>query len=115
MAGQMVEFKSNGGTTQGYLATPESGSGPGVIVIQEWWGLVDHIKDVADRFAKAGYVALAPDFYNGETTTSPDDAGKLMMALNIDESWRSPVGGIVRTRRIGVNTATRVGGGVKPN
>jgi len=86
MAGQMVEFKSNGGTTQGYLATPESGSGPGVIVIQEWWGLVDHIKDVADRFAKAGYVALAPDFYNGETTTSPDDAGKLMMALNIGES-----------------------------
>ena len=61
MAGEMVEFKSNGGTCQGYLATPESGNGPGVVVLQEWWGLVDHIKDVCDRFAAEGFVALAPD------------------------------------------------------
>lgn len=86
MPGKMVSFKSNGGTGSGYLATPESGGGPGVIVIQEWWGLVDHIKDVADRFAKEGFVALAPDFYNGEKTTSPDTAGKLMMALKIGEA-----------------------------
>lgn len=70
----------------GYLSVPESGSGPGVIVIQEWWGLVPHIKEVADRFAAAGYVALAPDLYKGETTTSPDEAGRLFMALNIDQS-----------------------------
>ena len=82
--GTMIEFTANGGTASGYLTKPESGEGPGVIVIQEWWGLVGHIKTVADRFASAGYVALAPDMYHGEATKSPDDAGKLMMALNID-------------------------------
>lgn len=70
----------------GYLAIPESGSGQGVLVLQEWWGLVPHIKQVADRFAAAGYVALAPDLYHGETTTSPDEAGRLFMALNIDQT-----------------------------
>jgi carboxymethylenebutenolidase len=79
----MVAFPSNGKTGQGYLAVPPAGRGPGVIVLQEWWGLVDHIKEVADRFAAEGFVALAPDLYHGETTTSPDDAGKLMMALDI--------------------------------
>ena len=69
---------------KGYLAVPDSGSGPGVIVIQEWWGLVKHIQDVCDRFAQEGFVALAPDLYHGETTGSPDDAGRLMMALEID-------------------------------
>src|ERR1041384_2667791 len=86
MAGQMVEFPSNGGTTNGYLATPAEGKGPGVIVIQEWWGLVPHIKDLCDRFADEGFVALAPDLYHGETTTSPDEAGKLMMSMRIDEA-----------------------------
>ncbi len=85
MKGKMVEFKSNGGKGSGYLAVPKSGGGPGVIVLQEWWGLVDHIKDVADRFADAGYVALAPDMYHGQSAKSPDDAGKLMMALRVDE------------------------------
>ena len=60
-----------------------AGSGPGLIVVQEWWGLVDHIKTLADRFAAEGFVALAPDLYHGERTTSPDQAGKLLMALNI--------------------------------
>lgn len=85
MSGQNVEFSSNGGTTTGYLAIPEKGNGPGVVVIQEWWGLVDHIKDVCDRFAAEGYVALAPDLYHGKTTKSPDEAGKLMMALQVDQ------------------------------
>jgi carboxymethylenebutenolidase len=86
MAGQIVEFPSNVGTTNGYLATPAEGKGPGVIVIQEWWGLVPHIKDLCDRFADEGFVALAPDLYHGETTTSPDEAGKLMMSMRIDEA-----------------------------
>lgn len=86
MAGQTVEFSSNGGAASGYLAIPASGKGPGVIVIQEWWGLVPHIKDVCDRFAAEGMVALAPDLYHGKSTTSPDEAGKLMMALRIDEA-----------------------------
>ena len=80
-AGQIVTFPSNGHTCDGYLAG--DGTGPGVIVIQEWWGLVPHIRDVADRFAAAGFTALAPDLYHGESSTEPDGAGKLMMALNL--------------------------------
>ena len=84
--GEMVQFPSNGGNTDGYLSIPSSGSGKAVVVIQEWWGLVDHIKDVCDRFASEGFVALAPDLFHGKTTKSPDEAGKLMMALRIDEA-----------------------------
>lgn len=94
MAGQMVEFPNNGGTTSGYLAVPDAGKGPGVVVIQEWWGLVPHIKDVCDRFAAEGFVALAPDLYHGKSTTSPDEAGKLMMALQIDETEKDLRGAI---------------------
>jgi carboxymethylenebutenolidase len=65
-----------------------------VIVIQEWWGLVDHIKNVCDRFAEAGFVALAPDLYHGQTAKSPDEAGKLMMALRIDEAEQDLSGAV---------------------
>ncbi len=86
LKGAIMEFPANGGKARGYLSKPESGSGPGVLVIQEWWGLVEHVKRVADRIAAAGYVALAPDLYHGESTSSPDEAGKLMMALRIEET-----------------------------
>lgn len=96
--GELVQFQANGRTASGYLAIPRAGRGfqpgPGVIVIQEWWGLVDHIKDVCDRFADAGFVALAPDVYHGQTTKSPDEAGKLMMALRIDEAEQDISGAI---------------------
>ena len=92
--GETVDFKSNGGQTKGYLAVPKSGSGPAVIVIQEWWGLVSHIKDVCDRFAAEGFVALAPDLYHGEVAKSPDEAGKMMMALRIDEAEKDLSGAI---------------------
>ena len=92
--GELVEFRSNGGTDSGYLAIPEQGSGPGVIVIQEWWGLVDHIKDVCERFAGEGFVALAPDLYHGKTTKSPDEAGKLMMSMRIDAAEKDISGAI---------------------
>ncbi len=86
MAGSMVKFASNGGTTDAYLATPVCGKGPGVLVIQEWWGLVGHIKSVCDRFAAEGFTALAPDMYHGKTADEPDGAGKLFMALNIGQA-----------------------------
>ena len=95
--GENVEFDSfdsNGGRANGYLAVPKSGSGPGVVVIQEWWGLVDHIKDVCDRFAAEGFVALAPDVYHGQTTKAPDEAGKLMMALRIKQAEKDLAGAI---------------------
>ncbi|MBI4884903.1 MAG: dienelactone hydrolase family protein [Actinobacteria bacterium] len=88
--GEMVTFKSNGHTCDGYLA----GSGPGVLVIQEWWGLVPHIKDVVDRFAAAGFTALAPDLYHGEASTEPDGAGKLMMALNMAQAGKDMSGAV---------------------
>src|SRR5882724_11707172 len=92
--GEMVQFSSNGAHATGYLQFPENGKGRGVVVIQEWWGLVDHIKDICDRFAAAGYAALAPDLYDGKTAKSPDEAGKLMMALRIDEAERELRGAI---------------------
>ena len=92
--GEMVEFTSNGGTCPGYLATPDGGSGPGVLVIQEWWGLVPHIKDVCDRFAGEGFVALAPDLYRGQSSTEPDGAGKLMMALNLEQAAKDLSGAV---------------------
>jgi carboxymethylenebutenolidase len=92
--GDMIEFPSNGSTGSGYLAVPESGKGPGLIVIQEWWGLVDHIKDVCDRFAAAGFVALAPDLYHGVTVAEPDEAGKAMMALKMDGAARDLSGAV---------------------
>ena len=94
MAGERVTFPSNGQEAEGYLAKPASGSGPGVVVIQEWWGLVPHIKDICDRFANEGFVALAPDLYHGETTTEPDEAGKLMMAMNVEQAAKDMSGAV---------------------
>jgi carboxymethylenebutenolidase len=87
-AGRDIEFESDGERVRGYLAAPASGSGPGVLVIQEWWGLVEHIRDVCDRFAREGFVALAPDLYRGESTADPDEAGRLMMGLEIPRAAR---------------------------
>ncbi len=92
--GEMIEFPSNGTSGEGYLATPAGGSGPGVIVIQEWWGLVDHIKDVCDRFAAEGFVALAPDLYHGKKVSEPDEAGKEMMALAMDKAAKDMSGAV---------------------
>ena len=102
--GEMVEFPSNGSNGSGYLALPPSGSGPGLLVLQEWWGLVPHIQDVCERFAAEGFVALAPDLYRGERTTEPDEAGKLMMALNVEQAanWE-----IVRPSRTPTDSTLR--------
>lgn len=92
--GTQVSYKVEGGSSLGYEALPAS-KGPGVIVIQEYWGLVPHIKNVCDRFAAEGFVAVAPDLYHGQATKSPDEAGRLMMALNIDQAARD-LAGIVK-------------------
>jgi carboxymethylenebutenolidase len=82
MQGQMIRFQANGRTAPGYLNVG-AGSGPGLVIIQEWWGLVTHIKHLADRFAAEGFITLAPDLYDGKATKSPDEAGKMLMALEI--------------------------------
>jgi len=91
-----VEYPSNGSTGQGYLAGT---AGPGIVVIQEWWGLVDHIKDVCDRFAAEGFVALAPDLYRGKATSEPDEAAKAMMAMRLDEAGKDMSGAVDELRR----------------
>jgi carboxymethylenebutenolidase len=94
MAGSMREISANGGTVPAYVSVPPQGSGPGVVVIQEWWGLVPHIRNVADRLAAEGFVAIAPDLYRGEKTTEPDEAGKLLMQMRLDQAARD-MGGAV--------------------
>jgi carboxymethylenebutenolidase len=106
--GERATFKSNGHSASGYLARP-SKPAPGIIVIQEWWGLVPHIEQVTDRFAAAGFMALAPDLYHGKTTKSPDEAGKLMMSLRIDEAARDIGGAIDYLRSLPGVTGVSVG------
>lgn len=89
--GEMISFASNGAMCDGYLS---DGGGPGVIVIQEWWGLVPHIIDVTDRFGDAGFTALAPDLYHGKTADEPDGAGKLMMAMNMAQAAKDMSGAV---------------------
>jgi len=94
--GETVEFPSNGDTASGYLALPASGSGPGLLVIQEWWGLVPQIKHTADRLAGEGLVALAPDLYRGDYAehTEMDKANELMQSLPPDRAARDMAGAI---------------------
>jgi carboxymethylenebutenolidase len=93
---ETVEFRSNGSKASGYLATPASGSGPGVLVIQEWWGLDSGIKEMANRLAQAGFVALAPDLYHGELAAHDemDKASHLMQSLPADRAGRDMSGAV---------------------
>ena len=106
---QNVTFPSNGGSAHGYLATPESGSGPGLIVIQEWWGLTDHVKEVCDRFADEGFVALAPDLYGGATTHDADEAGQMMEDLPVDQAAQDLAGALDFLEGHGAVTSDTVG------
>ena len=108
---ETVQFRSNGNTASGYLAKPASGSGPGILVIQEWWGLDSGIKDMADRLAAAGFVALAPDLYHGELAghDEMDKAGKLMHAMPPDRAGRDMSGAIDYLADHGAVTSKSVG------
>jgi carboxymethylenebutenolidase len=108
--GEMIRFPMNGRDASGYLAVPQVGSGPGVVVIQEWWGLNDHIKDVADRFAAQGFVALAPDLYDGRVVAEPDEAAKEMMALELHDASKRMMGAVAElVRRTGREAVGVVG------
>ena len=105
----IVDIPSGQDGLTGYLATPASGRGPGVIVIQEWWGIVPHIQSVADRLAAAGFVALAPDLYRGQHTTEPDEAGKLMMGLRVASAADDIASTANHLVRSGLLTGAQVG------
>jgi carboxymethylenebutenolidase len=106
---QNVQFPSNGGHAHGYLSLPASGSGPGVVVIQEWWGLTDHIAEIADRLAAEGFVALAPDLFGGKVAHNSDEAGALMMSLPVDQAARDLGGAVDFLLNHEAVTSTRIG------
>lgn len=106
---QNVSFPSNGSTAHGYLAVPESGRGPGVVVIQEWWGLTSHIANVTNRLAAEGFVALAPDLFGGSTTHDADEASKLMQQLPVDQAARDLGGAVDYLLAHEAVTSSRVG------
>ena len=87
-----IEFSTSSGPAPGYLATPAAGGGPATIVMQEWWGLDEHIRSVCDRLAAEGFFALAPDLFRGETTTQPSEAEQKMMALSMDQAEKDMCG-----------------------
>lgn len=105
--GSMIDFaRPDGGRTRGYLASAGQGR-PGIVVIQEWWGLNDQICGVADRFARAGYNALAPDLYKGRVTTTPDEANHLMTGLDFPDATHQDLRGAATrlqslSRKVGV-------------
>lgn len=109
MAGTMITFSSNSSETKGYLSLPASGSGPGLLVIQEWWGLVQHIKNMADRYAAHGFVTLAPDLYEGEAATEPDHAMTLMHELEIPHASKVLIGAANYLREHEANSSGKVG------
>ncbi len=92
---EMIEFGKNGDKVPAYMARPDDDAQhPGVIVIQEWWGLNEHIKDITRRMAEAGYVAIAPDLYRGQVAEEPDEARKLMMEREMEDALADVSSGV---------------------
>jgi carboxymethylenebutenolidase len=106
--GETVEYPSNGNTAAGYLARPAAPA-PGVVLIQEWWGVVDQIKGVADRLEAEGFVVLVPDLYHGPKAVEPTDAEKLMLTLDLDRATRDLRSGIAHLQRDEAVRGTRIG------
>ncbi len=110
--GQTVTFqRPDGQSVQGYLAEPPSPQGaPGVVVIQEWWGLNDQIRGVADRYAEQGFRALVPDLYRGKSTVEAAEAEHLMTNLNFGDAAGQDVRGAVQTLNAGGSAKVGVTG-----
>ena len=107
--GKVIQFqRPDGKSVDGYLAEPSGAAGaPGVIVIQEWWGLNDQIRGVADRLAAAGFTALVPDLYRGKSTVEAEEAHHLMSHLNFGDAASMDVRGAVQALK--ARGAPRVG------
>ena len=85
MKSEILSFDTANGATSAYIAMPDNTTRKAVVVIQEWWGLNDHIKDIAGRYAEEGFIAIAPDLYRGKIATNPEDAGRMMQDLQIED------------------------------
>lgn len=106
---ERVTIALDDGQTEGFLASPEAGSKAGVVVLQEWWGLVPHIEDVAQRFAKEGYHALAPDLYHGQSTVEAEEAEHLMNGLDWGLATKEIKAAVDHLRRAGCDKVGVVG------
>jgi carboxymethylenebutenolidase len=105
-----IEYPADGVSAPGYLAQPDDAAAhPGVIVIQEWWGLDDHIKSIADRFALVGFIALAPDLYRGSFATEPDEARKLVMNMNREQAIKDLMGAVKSLQAMAEVSPKKVG------
>jgi len=104
-----IEFPTSAGSAPGYLAKPDGEQGPAAIVLQEWWGLDEHIRSVCDRLAAEGFFALAPDLYRGETTAQPSEAEQKMMALSMDQAEQDMCGAAEYLRGLPGVTSAGVG------
>lgn len=85
MPNETLTFSTDGGDTTAYVARPDEPNGKAVVIIQEWWGLNAHVKDIADRYAAEGFIAIAPDLYRGKLAKDPAEAGEMMNALSLDD------------------------------
>jgi carboxymethylenebutenolidase len=85
MQNEMLSFDTANGPSSAYVALPEESNGKAVIVIQEWWGMNDHIKDIADRYAAEGFTAVAPDLYRGKIAADSTEASKMMHDLTNED------------------------------
>jgi carboxymethylenebutenolidase len=85
MKTETLDLNTSRGATTAYVARPEQDSAAAVILIQEYWGINDHIRDIAGRYANEGYLCLAPDLYRGKLAKNPQEAGQFMQALPIEE------------------------------
>lgn len=85
MKSETLSFDTSNGDSSAYVAIPDNATRKAVVVIQEWWGLNDHIKDIAGRFASEGFIAIAPDLYRGRIAETSDEAGQMMQALKIED------------------------------
>jgi len=91
---EIVEINSEAGTANGYLAIPQGGKGPGILLLHAWWGLTPFFKQLADRLASEGYVVLATDLYGGRTAGTIEGATELMEQLDSDEGYQHVTGGL---------------------
>ena len=85
MRNETLSFDTTNGPSTAYVAMPDNGAKKAIIVVQEYWGLVDHIKDIANRYAAEGFVAIAPDLYRGKVGKDSSEASALMQALSVDD------------------------------
>lgn len=107
MAKGTISYPVVGGNASGYLSQPARANGKGILVLHEWWGISPHVKDVADRFAQLGYVALAPDFFDGKRAASPEEAQRFFTGLSLADAANKLRGAVNALRARGI--AGRVG------